>query len=78
MITDVIFILAMVVYLPGFIFCGWTLIADSDAKITPLVYIISLIPILHWYIVFKKYDGGVRQWIDEVKKSLKNEHKGLD
>ena len=78
MISDVIFILAMFVYFAGFLFCGWTLIADSDAKITPLVYIISLIPILHWYIVFKKYDGGVRQWIDEVKKSLKNDHKGLD
>ena len=78
MMTDVIFILAMVVYLPGFIFCGCALIENGKAKITPLVYIISLVPILHWYIVFKKYDGGVRQWIDEVKKSLKNEHKGLD
>lgn len=71
MIIYVIFILAMVVYFQGVLFCGWTLIEDDDAEITPLVFIISLVPILHWYIVFKKYHGGVRKWIDEVKKILK-------
>ena len=71
MIIDVIFILALAVFFPGSVFCGWALIEDDNAEITPLVFIISLIPILHWYIVFKKYDGGVRKWIDEVKKSLK-------
>lgn len=69
-------ILLIVVYVMGAVMCAITF-ADIEANLTPITFTIVLIPILHWYYIFKYLDGGWHNWLKDLKEAI-NEYKELD
>lgn len=68
--------LLLAVYMMGIFICLVTF-DDMEVRITPLTLAIGLVPILHWYYVFKYLDGGWHNWLKNLKERI-NEYKGLD